>query len=150
MLIPRLKTITANCRSLFRPKSDVAFSRRNRHCCSQASINFTFVIFIRPMKDCIKTSAGVAGRVISPFLRKFLPVCDENQNWASWESFATQTRLHPESNIFPFFHVQELNTFPGTLPEFSDQPARLEWPIYHSLGHDVHVNLIYLTFHPSL
>jgi hypothetical protein len=67
-----------------------------------------------------------ANRHTSDSFSKFLPACDENQNDAHWELFATPPCLYSKSNIFLSFHIEELHVFASTLSHFG-QSIRAAW-----------------------
>jgi hypothetical protein len=48
----------------------------------------------------------------------FLAACNENQNYAHWELFATQHCLYLKSNILSFFHIEGLHISPSSLSDF--------------------------------
>jgi hypothetical protein len=56
----------------------------------------------------------------------FLSACDENQNCAHWELFATRYYLYSKSNIFSFFHIERLHISASTLSDFP-RSARDVW-----------------------
>jgi hypothetical protein len=65
-----------------------------------------------------KIPAHRANPDTSVLLGKFPPPCDENQNYTSWELFATHCCLSWILNIFDFFHIQGLHIFASTLSDF--------------------------------
>jgi hypothetical protein len=79
----------------------------------------------------------------------FLPTCDENQNYAHWELFATRCCLYLKSNILSFFDVEGLHISTYALSDstsvpFSDIPGLRE-DHWVSLGEIIDYLMIHWT-----
>jgi hypothetical protein len=57
---------------------------------------------------------------------EFLPACDENQNYAHWELFATRCCLYSKPHIFLSFDIEGLHSFASTLSHFA-RSTRAAW-----------------------
>jgi hypothetical protein len=60
---------------------------------------------------------------MSDLFGTFLPACNENQNYAHWELFATRHRLYLKSNISSFFHIEGPHVSSSTLSGFHRSTA---------------------------
>jgi hypothetical protein len=83
-------------------------------------------------------------------LGKFLPSCDENENYPPWELFATQYCLSWNLNVFTFFHIQGLHSLQAPCQLFLDRSPRLWQLISHSIDFDIQLHFMNMTSDPSL
>jgi hypothetical protein len=63
-------------------------------------------------------SDGTDHRGTSDLVGIFLSACNENQNYAPWELFATQDCIYLKSNILSFFYIEGLHISASNLSEF--------------------------------
>jgi hypothetical protein len=92
---------------------------------------------------------GRVNRDISTLLGKFLPFCDGNQGFVSWNHLQHRF-IRIEIKSLSFCHLQGLHLLQAPCQIFVDRLSQVIQRISHSLGHDIHIDVIYRTNNSSL